>query len=51
MGRDGAYDGIYDAQVIQDFGNHIIYSEKDKSGNMTRGVALEWNNGKTIHIY
>lgn len=51
MGRDGAYDGIYDAQVIQDFGNHIIYSERDKSGNMTRGVALEWNNGKTIHIY
>ena len=51
MGRNGAYDGIYDAQVIQDFGNHIIYSEKDKSGNMTRGVALEWNNGKTIHIY
>ena len=51
MGRNGAYDGIYDAQVIQDFGNHIIYSERDKSGNMTRGVALEWNNGKTIHIY
>lgn len=51
MGRDGAYNGIYDAQVIQDFGNRIIYSEKDKSGNKTRGVALEWNNGKTIHIY
>ena len=51
MGRDGAYDGIYDAQVIQDFGNRIIYSERDKSGNKTRGVALEWNSGKTIHIY
>lgn len=51
MGRDGAYDGIYDVQVIQDFGNHIIYSERDKSGNKTRGVALEWNSGKTIHIY
>ena len=51
MGRDGAYDGIYDAQVIQDFGNRIIYSEKDDSGNKTRGVALEWKNDKTIHIY
>ena len=51
MGRDGAYDGIYDAQVIQDFGKRIIYSERDKSGNKTRGVALEWNSGKTIHIY
>lgn len=51
MGRDGAYRGIYSTQVITDFGNRIIYSEKDKIGNMTRGVALEWKNDQIIHIY
>ena len=51
MGRDGAYDGIYDAQVIQDFGNRIIYSEKDNNRNITKGFSLEWINANITYLY
>lgn len=51
MGRDGAYDGIYDAQVIQDFGNRIIYSEKDNTGVFTKGFVLDWNSNRVDYIY
>lgn len=51
MGRDGAYDGIYDAQVIQDFGNRIIYSERDNTGVFTKGFVLDWNSNRVDYIY
>ena len=51
MGRDGAYNGIYDAQVIKDFGNRIIYSERDNTGVFTKGFVLDWNSNRVDYIY
>ena len=51
MGRDGAYNGIYNAQVISDFCKSIVYSEKDNRGKMTRGFILEWKTAKVTYIY
>ena len=51
MGRDGAYNGIYNSQVITDFGNRIIYSEKDNNRNITKGFSLEWINANITYLY
>jgi hypothetical protein len=41
MGRNGAFNGIYSQQVINDF-NNLIYSEKDNNGNIKEFVEIEW---------
>ena len=51
MGRDEAYNGIYNAQVISDFCKSIVYSEKDNRGKMTSGFILEWKTAKVTYIY
>ena len=42
MGRDHAFNGIYSTQVINDFGQSVIYSEKNPSGQPIRFFELDW---------
>lgn len=42
MGRDHAFNGIYSTRVINDFGQSVIYSEKDKNGQPIRFLELDW---------
>ncbi|MCQ2078004.1 MAG: hypothetical protein MJZ20_13435 [Bacteroidaceae bacterium] len=42
MGRDGAFSGIYNRTVINDFKPNIVYSEKDPSGKSVKGLILDW---------
>ena len=42
MGRDHAFNGIYSTQVINDFGQSVIYSEKNLSGQPIRFFELDW---------
>lgn len=42
MGRDYAFNGIYSTQVINDFGQSVIYSEKNPSGQPIRFFELDW---------
>ena len=49
MGRDHAYNGIYDPQVITDFGKKIIYTEKNPSGHPNTFVEIDWSTGNVIY--
>ena len=42
MGRDHAFNGIYSTRVINDFGQSVIYSEKDKNGQPISFLELDW---------
>lgn len=41
MGRDKAFSGIYSQQVLNDFNNRILYSEKDNNNNISRFLEID----------
>lgn len=51
MGRDGAFSGIYNQTVINDFGSAIVYSEKDLAGKSVKGLILDWTNNSCSYLY
>ena len=42
MGRDHAFNGIYSTRVINDFGQSVIYSEKDTTNQPIHFFELDW---------
>ncbi|HCU06188.1 MAG TPA: hypothetical protein DIC42_01200 [Holosporales bacterium] len=46
MGRDGAYQGIYSKQVLNDF-NNIVYSEKDPNSIGCQYIEIDWQTNQT----
>lgn len=51
MGRDGAFNGIYNKTVINDFGHAIVYSEKDDKGNPAKCLILDWASNTCSYLY
>lgn len=51
MGRDGAFSGIYNQTVINDFGQAIAYSEKDDKGNPVKCLILDWASNTCSYLY
>lgn len=51
MGRDGAFNGIYNQTVINDFGQAIVYSEKDNNGNPAKCLILDWASNSCSYLY
>lgn len=51
MGRDGAFSGIYNQTVINDFGRAIAYSEKDDKGNPVKCLILDWASNTCSYLY
>ena len=51
MGRDGAFSGIYNQTVINDFAQVIAYSEKDDIGNPVKCLILDWASNTCSYLY
>lgn len=51
MGRDGAFKGIYNDTVRKDFGQAIVYSEKDDKGNPAKCMILDWPSNTCSYLY
>lgn len=51
MGRDGAFSGIYNKTVINDFGPAIVYSEKDDKSNPVKCMILDWASNTCSYLY
>lgn len=51
MGRDNAFSGIYAPNVIGDFGQSIVYSEKDNNGNPIKVMELDWITNSIAYHY
>lgn len=55
MGRDGAYQGIYDHSTVIGFfssiPNCLVYTEKDSLGKSIKFVELNWGNGKVRYFH
>lgn len=50
MGRDGAYNGIYDRGVVNYWQPILRYSEKDAAGHLCRAYVLDWNSGGEYYL-
>lgn len=50
MGRDGAYNGIYDRGVINYWQPILRYSEKDAVGRTCCAYVLDWNTGAEYYL-
>lgn len=42
MGRDGAFCGIYSPVVLNDFGELVLFSEKDTNGDPAKYLWIDW---------
>lgn len=51
MGRDRAFNGIYNQTVLNDFGQAIAYSEKDDKGNPVKCMILDWASDTCSYLY
>lgn len=51
MGRDNAFPGIYHPRVIQDFGQHVVFSERDAQGRFVKFVELDWLTDQVHYHY
>ena len=51
LGRDRAFNGIYNQTVINDFGQDIAYSEKDDKGNPVKCLILDWASDTCSYLY
>ena len=51
MGRDGAFKGIYNPNVINDFGANLVFSEKDVTGKAAKCLILDWASNTCFYLY
>lgn len=49
MGRDGAYNGIYSRQVINDF-PRLIYSERDQHAQPKQFLEIDWQTNQNSWV-
>jgi hypothetical protein len=49
MGRDGAYNGIYSRQVINDF-SRLICSERDQHGHTKQFLEIDWQTNQNSWV-
>lgn len=51
MGRNMAYPGIYNSDVIGDFGQKLIKSEEDTFGNISQFLEIDLLNNRYRHYH
>lgn len=51
MGCDNAFPRIYHPRVIQDFGQHVVFSERDTQGMFVKFIELDWLTDQVHYHY